>query len=222
MGYYVRHYADSVAIVDVTDDEKLSRVLQIPATINGKTVLGIEDNAFIGAEFQMVIVHGDLMYIGKNAFKDSSISTFTCNSVVVVDEGAFSNSQISVFSGFPRRINKGAFDNCENLTVVSGLDKTGVVHPKAFVNTDSLFICAHDTMIYSWCLSTNHKYKLTEGDENIPLVCPKCNSSWKYRKSPDFVEGICPNCKTRITISGRKKVVIASPEFGNDDDIIIM
>jgi len=200
MEFLIAPYLYGVIIHGV-DGTPSSESLTIPSIIQGLPVLALADNAFQNSEFQYVSVEGTLQRIGNNAFKGSELTSFT---------------------GFAKRISPGAFSDCSNLSIVSGLDNVAVISSSAFSNSDPIFICSHNTMLYTWCISTNHRYNLIDVNVEIPLLCPNCNSSWNYRKTGDFVEGICPSCKTRLTVANGKKVVIATPLNEEDDDIIQM
>lgn len=117
--------------------------IQIPATIHGKQVTKIQDNAFISKKFASVVIPEGVTTLGKNAFRaNRSLTQLTLPSTIsVIGQGAFSMCESLVDVVIPEgvtQISTDAFNDCESLVNVTLPKSLKTIGSNAFADCTSL------------------------------------------------------------------------------------
>lgn len=117
--------------------------IQIPATIHGKQVTKIQDNAFTSKKFASVVIPEGVTTLGKNAFRaNRSLTQLTLPSTIsVIGQGAFSMCESLVDVVIPEgvtQISTDAFNDCESLVNVTLPKSLKTIGSNAFADCTSL------------------------------------------------------------------------------------
>ena len=117
--------------------------IQIPATIHGKQVTKIQDNAFTSKKFTSVVIPEGVTTLGKNAFRaNRSLTQLTLPSTIsVIGQGAFSMCESLVDVVIPEgvtQISTDAFNDCESLVNVTLPKSLKTIGSNAFADCTSL------------------------------------------------------------------------------------
>lgn len=117
--------------------------IQIPATIHGKQVTKIQDNAFTSKKFASVVIPEGVTTLGKNAFRaNRSLTQLTLPSTIsVIGQGAFSMCESLVDVVIPEgvtQISTDAFNDCESLVNVTLPKSLRTIGSNAFADCTSL------------------------------------------------------------------------------------
>lgn len=117
--------------------------IQIPATIHGKQVTKIQDNAFTSKKFASVVIPEGVTTLGKNAFRaNRSLTQLTLPSTIsVIGQGAFSMCESLVDVVIPEgvtQISTDAFNDCESLANVTLPKSLKTIGSNAFADCTAL------------------------------------------------------------------------------------
>lgn len=117
--------------------------IQIPATIHGKQVTKMQDNAFTSKKFASVVIPEGVTTLGKNAFRaNRSLTQLTLPSTIsVIGQGAFSMCESLVDVVIPEgvtQISTDAFNDCESLVNVTLPKSLKTIGSNAFADCTSL------------------------------------------------------------------------------------
>jgi hypothetical protein len=118
----------------ITSSRGRANTLEIPDTIDGRSVTQIGDNAFIGRRLQEVVIPDSVTIIGDGAFSFNRLTTVTIgNNVTSIGRGAFTGNRLTnvTIGTSVTNIGKGAFS--ENmLTAVTIPSSVTVIDDYAF------------------------------------------------------------------------------------------
>lgn len=129
-------YEDSLIITDFSGD---ATNLVIEDSYFGSKVIGIHEEAFLGANVKNVIIKANQIYIGQDAFKGSNLETITSQIIYSLGVGAFSEclNLKSVTIDADCYILGTTFDNCPKLTYLD-LGENSIVNGSILVNNTQL------------------------------------------------------------------------------------
>jgi len=126
--------------------------ITIPASINGRAVTAIGDQAFQKAELTSVVIPQSVTRIGENAFEENKLTAVTIpNSITFIGNGAFSRNRLTSITipGSVTEIGAYAFSNNTALAAIVFEEGVVTVGYDAFANTNCKSITIPSTFINS-------------------------------------------------------------------------
>lgn len=91
-------YGDDVVLVNgfSSEDPEIPDVLYLPASVNGKEVVGVNDYAFENVPLNRVVIPNKYKFIGVQAFNNSGITDLKLPSgIKTIERYAFSNNRLT-------------------------------------------------------------------------------------------------------------------------------
>jgi len=126
--------------------------ITIPASISGRAVTAIGDQAFQNAELTSVVIPQGVTRIGENAFEENKLTSVTIpNSVKTIENGAFSKNRLTSITipGSVTEIGVHAFSNNTALAAIVLEEGVVTVGYEAFANTNCKSVTIPSTFINS-------------------------------------------------------------------------
>ena len=124
-------------------------VVLIPATIGGKRITAIGDEAFRKADITSVTIPQGVTSIGKAAFLDNKLTIVTIpNSVTSIGESAFANNRLArvTIPGSVKTIQRNAFRGNTSLVTIDISEGVENIYSGAFADTKCVNVSLPSTL----------------------------------------------------------------------------